>query len=226
MQPPDAPTAFLFKLWPWIETNKSRVITGTVILLVAIFVYSFFSWHGQQKEIAAGRAITQLLLTAAPGAGEGQWADGFLKIARQYPGTPAGKRAWLQGAMALFTAGRFADAQAQFQKILDTYPDSDFSASAALGAGASLEALGKLDAAASAYQQVINGFSSDLVAATTAKFALARIDGQQGKISDALNLYDSIARTSPAGPVGQEAMLRAMELRTKLATATTAPGQP
>ena len=58
------------------------------------------------------------------------------------------------------------------------------------------------------------------------EFALARIDGQQGKISDALNLYDSIARTSPAGPVGQESMLRAMELRTKLATATTAPGQP
>jgi TolA-binding protein len=110
--------------------------------------------------------------------------------------------------------------------MLDTHPDGDLSASAALGVAASLEALGKLDAAASAYQQVINGFSSDLVAATTAKFALARIDGQQGKISDALNLYDSIARTSPGGQLGQEAMLRAMELRTKSTSATTAPGQP
>jgi predicted negative regulator of RcsB-dependent stress response len=226
MQPPDAPTAFLFKLWPWIEANKYRAIAGTVIVLVAIFLYSFFSWHSQQKEIAAGRAITQLLMTPAAGAGAGQWADGFLKIAREYPGTPAGERAWLEGAMALFTAGRFPDAQAQFQKMLDTHPDGDLSASAALGVAASLEALGKLDAAASAYQQVINGFSSDLVAATTAKFALARIDGQQGKISDALNLYDSIARTSPGGQLGQEAMLRAMELRTKSTSATTAPGQP
>ena len=72
-----------------------------------------------------------------------QLADAYLKIAGEYPGTLGGRRAWLQGAAALFAAGRFADAQAQFQKFLDAHPDGDFSASAALGVAASLEGTGK-----------------------------------------------------------------------------------
>ena len=55
MQTQDAPTAFLFKVWPWIEANKNRVIVGAGIIIVAIFVYSYFSWQRDQNEIAAGR---------------------------------------------------------------------------------------------------------------------------------------------------------------------------
>jgi len=226
MQSQDAPTAFLFKFWPWLEANKTRVIVGTAIILVAIFLYSFMSWRGEQKEIEAGRTVTGLALTLPPGSGPSQWAEAYLKIAGQYPDTRAGRRAWLQGAAALFNAGRFADAQSEFQKFLEAHPDGDFSASAALGVAASLEALGKLDSAASAYQRVLSGFSSDIVAVNAAKFALARIDGRLGKITDALNYYESIARNSPGGPPAQEAAMQAMELRTKMTPATAAAGQP
>jgi len=226
MQSQDAPTAVLFKLWPWIEANKTRVIVGAGIIIVAIVLYTFVTWHGEQKEIKAGQAVTGMALTLPPGATASQWADAYFKIAGEYPDTRAGRRAWLQGAAALFAAGRFPDAQAQFQKFLEAHPDGDFSALAALGVAASLEALGKLDSAAGAYQQVLSGFSSDIVAVNTAKFALARIDGQLGKIADALNFYDSIARNNPGGPLAQEAALRAMELRTKLTPATAAAGKP
>ncbi len=221
----DAPTAFLLKVWPWIEANKNRVIAGAVIIVVAIFLYSFFSWQREQSEIAAGRALTQLTLSAPSNANAGQSADEYLKIAGDYPGTPGGRRAWLQGAAALFAAGKFADAQAQFQKFLDAHPDGDFSASAALGVAASLEALGKLDLAIGAYQRVVNGFS-DVVAANAAKFALARIDEQEGKITDALNFYENIARSSPGSPLAQEAEMRAMELKTRSVSATSAAARP
>jgi len=220
----DAPTAVLFKLWPWVEANKNRVIAGAGIIIVAIFLFSFFSWQREQKEIVAGRALTQLTLSNPANMSAGQLADAYLKIASEYPGTLAGRRAWLQGAAALFAAGKFADAQAQFQKFLDAHPDGDFSASAALGVAASLDALGRLDLAIGAYQRVVNGFS-DVVAATTAKFALARIDEQQGKFTDALNVYESIARSSPGSPSASEAGMRAVELRTKVASATPAAGK-
>jgi predicted negative regulator of RcsB-dependent stress response len=226
MQPQDTPTAFLIKLWPWIEANRNRLIAGGGIVIVAIFLYFFLSWQRDQKEINAGVALSQSALSLPPNASESQWADFYLKIANQYPDTLAGRRAWLQGAAALFAVGKYADAQAQFQKFLDAHPDSEFSASAALGVAASLEALGKLDPAIGAYRQVANGFSSQMAAANAAKFALARIDGQQGKLTDALNFYESIVRSNPGSPLAQSATLRAMELRTKMVSATPAAGKP
>ena len=184
MQSKDATTAFLFKLWPWIEANKKRVIIGTGISAAAIFLFSFFSWQHEQNEIAAGRALTQLAVSIPSNASADQMAGAYLKIAGDYPGTPGGRRAWLQGAAALFAAGKFADAQAQFQKYLDAHPDGDFSASAALGVAASL---------------VVN----------TAKFALARIAEQQGKFTDALNFYENITRSAPGSVLAQEAGMRA-----------------
>jgi len=225
MQPQDASTAFLFKLWPWIEANKNRVIVGAGIIVVAVFLYSFLSWQREQKEITAGRALTQLTLSNPASASAGQPADAYLKIAGEYPDTLGGRRAQLQGATALFAAGRFADAQVQFQKFLDAHPDGDFSASAALGVAASLEAVGKLDLAVGAYQRVVNGFS-DVVAGNIAKFALARIDERQGKFTDALDLYESIARSTPGSAAASEARMRAVELRTKVVSATSATGNP
>jgi predicted negative regulator of RcsB-dependent stress response len=225
MQTQDAPTAFLFKVWPWIEANKNRVIVGTGIIIVAIFIYSYFSWQRDQNEIAAGWALTQLTLSIPATANASQLADAYLKIAGDYPGTLGGRRAWMQGAAALFVAGKYPDAQAQFQKFLDAHPDGDFSAAAALGVATSLEAMGKTDSAVGAYQRVVNGFS-EVVAVNTAKFALARVDEQQGKFTDAMSYYESIARTTPGSVLASEAAMHAMVIRTRLASATAAAGKP
>src|ERR1700722_3205080 len=182
MQSSDATTVFLFKLWPWIEANKNKLIAGAVIIITAIFVVYYFSWQHNQKEIAAGQALTQTMVSAAA-----VQPEAYLKIAYENPGTGAAQRALLQGAAALFESERFADAQAQFQKFLDTYPDNDLAAQATLGVAASLEAQGKLNLAAGAYQRLIN--TADAATVSAAKFALARIDEQQGKSAEALNFY-------------------------------------
>jgi TolA-binding protein len=113
----------------------------------------------------------------------------------------------------LFIAGKYAEAQTQFQKYLDAFPDSDFTAQASLGIAASLEAQGKIDLATVAYQKAINQ-SAPVSVAVNAKFALARIAQQQGKIADAEKLYEDIAKQNQGSPYAQEAAMRAMELRT------------
>jgi len=137
MQAQDTTTLFLLKLWPWVEANKNRLIAGAAIAVLAIFIIWFVACQRESKEIAAGQALTQVLLSSG-----GPSAAAYLKIAEQHAGTAAGQRALLQGAAALFDAGKYPDAQTQFQKFLDAHPDSEFSGQAALGVAASLDAQG------------------------------------------------------------------------------------
>ena len=223
MQPQDATTLYLFKLWPWIEANKNRLIGGAAIIAAAIFLIYFFLWQRGQKEIAADKALTQVFISTPPDAGAGALADSYLAVAEKNPGTLAARRALLQGATALFDAGRYADAQAQFQKFLDANPDNSFAAQASLGVAASLDAQGKSDLAAAAYQKVISGFG-DATAVNVAKFSLARIDEAQGKFSDAFHYYADVAQHSnPNGSLGSEAAQHAMELKSKLPSAPASP---
>jgi predicted negative regulator of RcsB-dependent stress response len=222
MQAQDTTTLFFLKLWPWVETNKNRLIGGGAIVLVAVFIIWFVACQRESKEIAAGQALTQVALSAGNPS-----AEAYLKVAGLHPGTIAGQRAQLQGAAALFDAGKFSDAQTQFQKFLDGHSDSEFSGQAALGVAACLDAQGKTDLAVSAYQRVVNGFS-DASAASAAKFGLARIDEYQGKLNEALVFYQDVARDNPNGSLGSEAEMHLIELRNKLPTAApaTIPAAP
>ena len=217
MQTQDAPAEIIFKLWPWLEANKNRLIGAGVGVLVLWGVYYFVTSQQAQKEVDAGQALTALLVSPKGGA-TGQTADDFTKLAAQYPGTAAGQRALLQGAAALFGAGRYADAQAQFQKYLDTSATGPLAATAALGVAASLEAQNKLDAAVAAYQRVASGFASSS-SAQPAEFALGRIAEQQNKLTEAVSHYEKIARAGSGGSLAQEAGQRAFELKAKTAPA-------
>src|ERR1039458_7503941 len=102
MQLQDAPATYFFKLWPWFEANRIRVIWGGGIIVVAAGLISFYSWQRDQKEINAGMALTQLATSIPRNATDSQQADLYLKIATDYQGTAAGQRALLQGAAMLF----------------------------------------------------------------------------------------------------------------------------
>jgi predicted negative regulator of RcsB-dependent stress response len=210
MQTQDATAIYLFKLWPWIENNKKRILIGAGIIITAIFIFYFAASQRAQKEIDAGKALTDAVIAT----GGGQSADAYLKISADYPATLAGQRAALQAAGVMFAAGRYADAQEQFQKFIDAHPDSAFSSQATLGVAASLDAQSKQDLAVAAYQKAIG--PSDATTTSIAKLATARIYESQGKLKDAFTLYEDVARSNPGGTLGSEAAVRAMELQTKL----------
>jgi TolA-binding protein len=224
MQPQETTTAYFFKLWPWIEANKNRLIFGAVIAVIAGFLIAFHLWRQNQKELAAGQALTEAVASTPPNANASQLAGSYSKIAVDFPDTRAGERAAAQSAAVLFEAGKYTESLAEFQQFLKAHPDSVFSPQAALGVAASLDAQGKTDLASSAYQRVISRFP-DPNTVSTAKFALAQIDERQGKLAAAENLYEEVARSNPNGSLGSEAAMRAMELKTKLPPAST-PGAP
>jgi predicted negative regulator of RcsB-dependent stress response len=225
METQDAAAVYIFKLWPWVEANLKRIIAAVAIILAAVFIFYFVSAQREQKEIDAGKALTDAMVATD----NGQLADSYLKISADYPSTLAGQRAQLQAASALFAAGQYAEAQAQFQKYIDAHPDGEFSGEASLGVAASLDAQGESDLAVGAYQQAIG--SSDGMTASIAKLATARIYESQGKLNEALTLYADVARANPNGALGSEAAVRAMELKSRSpsapsAAATTAPAAP
>ncbi len=217
MQAQDTTTLFLLKLWPWVETNKNRLIAGAAIAVLAIFTIWFVACQREAKAVAAGEALTQTAIVAS-----GPTADAYLKVAENYSGTVAGQRALLQAAATFFAASKFTDAQAQFQKYLDAHPDGEFAGQAQLGVASSLDAQGKTDLAVGAYQRVVSNVS-DAAIVSAAKFGLARIDEAQGRVNDALVLYQDVARAEPSSSLGSEATMRLMELRSKLPAAAPAP---
>ena len=216
----------LLKLWAWIDANSKAIAYGLALLLIAIFVLTFYNYRQNQKEITAGEALTQVGMSNTGGS----LADATLKIATEYAGTLAGKRALLQGATTLFAIDKWPEAQVQFQKFLDMYPDNLLAPQAALGVAACLDAQGKTDLAIGAYQKAI-AQTSDANVVATAKFALARIAEAQGKFADADKLYAEIARAYPNTSLSSEAGMRNAELKNKSsapapvspAPATTAP---
>lgn len=218
MQAQDTATAYFFKAWEWVEANIKQIALGIVIVVLVVVVTSYYFWRQKQTEIDAGQALTQMLMGVAPRSDAGQLADAYLKVAADYPGTQSGGRALVLGATTLLESNKYPEAQAQFQKYLDTYQGGAFAATAALGIAVSLEAQGKSDAAASAYQRVINAYA-DANAVDSAKFALAKIDEQQGKLVEAENFYRQVARDNPNTAMGSEAAYRAYQLDSRSSAA-------
>jgi TolA-binding protein len=215
MQTQDAPAEFVYKLWPWLEQNRNRLAAVGVAILVVAGIYYYTAAQHQQRETSAGEALTDALVQ--PSRTLGDSASILLKVSDTYAGTEAAKRAQLQAAASLFGAGQYPEAQAQFQKFLDTGAIGALAATAQLGIGASLEAQGKADLAATAYQRVISSYPGQPSSALPAYCGLGRIAEAQGKLNEALNDYGNVVRAGGQGSsMAQSAYLSGQAIKAKL----------
>ena len=129
------------KLWAWLETNKKPALVGAGILDVAGLLIWFLTWQHDEKQIAAGNALSDIAAgQVGSGSSRPDTANAFLNVAASYPNSPAGARALLLAAGSLFTEGKFSEAQAQFEKFNREYHESPFMGEALLGIATSLEA--------------------------------------------------------------------------------------
>ena len=224
MQTQDGPAEFLFKLWPKLEQNKNMLIGVAVAIAVAAVAAYYVSSSHAQNRIDAGNAVTMLLVNTPAGTSESQRASSLGVLAAKYAGTPSGDRAGLQAAGALFEAGSYTEAQAQFQKFLDASPTGPLAAEAALGIASCLEAQNKLDLAVPAYKRVVSSFAGTSYVAQ-AYLALGRIAEQQNNLPEAMTQYENAARESMQNSsTRMEASQHAMELQARTAaTASKAP---
>jgi predicted negative regulator of RcsB-dependent stress response len=221
MESQDSATLFLFKIWPTVEAKKNWFIGGTIAVVLIVLFVIFLDWRRDQKEVTAGEALSQLVVTAPANTAPAQMAARYLKIAGDYADTLSGQRAQLLGAAALLEAGNHADAQTQFQKFVDTFPASSLVATAALGVAAAAEAQNKPNAV-DLYQQVLDTYH-DPSAMLSAQFALGRIYEHQAKITEALRFYQQVARSAPRTTLGQEAGVKVVELTAALPPKTMLP---
>ncbi len=214
MQTQDAPAELLFKLWPWLEANRNRIIGVVVAIVVLAGIVFFYNTQQEQKEIDAGEAMTKLLLSDAGTLN--QSADALTQLAAKYNGTQTAKRATLQAGASMFDVGRYADAQAQFQKFLETAPTGPMAATAQLGIAACLEAQGKTDEAIAAYKRTVAGYprtASEL----QADYALGRIAESQGRLNDAMSSYQAVLQGGMNDTLGQAAYERLMTIKSEQA---------
>jgi tetratricopeptide (TPR) repeat protein len=189
----------MIEVMTWLEVNKKRLVIGAVVLVAVGFGAYVVGHLADQKEANASAAL--LKLRAPVNAGTNQVAipsSDYLKVAAEHAGTAAEQRAVILAAGALFTEGKFADAQAQFERVQKDFTGSPWAADAAYGVAASLEAQGKRDEAVTAYQRVTAAYAAEPVA-NDAHLALARIYEAKGQPDLALKQYDELAKPGAGG---------------------------
>ncbi len=214
------------RAWAWFELNKKQLLTGAVALLVVGLVVGLYVWRKSARELDASAALSRVEAQfALPGAARNDSADPYLKIANEHAGTGGGARALLQAGGVLFARGNYAEAQTQFQRFGRDYPDSPLRGQALLGNAACLDAMVKPDEAAEAYKRLVEQRPGETVV-NQARFALARIHESQGRLEQARALYEEVARGEPGTSTGNEAGLKAEELRAKTAPPVLSPAAP
>jgi predicted negative regulator of RcsB-dependent stress response len=175
----------LYTLLAWFEKNRKQIISAIVIVIVVGIVIAFVQWNREQKEIAAGEALSAVVMT---GNSSKPSADSLLKVAADNAGTVAAGRALLMAAGQMFTDGNVDGAQKNFQKFLTDYAGSPLTPQAKLGVAACLEAQGKKAEAIAAFKEVADRFG-EANTRTHAKFSLARLNETEGKLELARDQY-------------------------------------
>jgi tetratricopeptide (TPR) repeat protein len=214
------------RLWDWFDTYRKQMVLVAGVLAVAGVVIWFIFWQQEQKQINAGMALSQVAAGQLDGTGlKTVVSDAYLKVAKDYPNSMTGARALLLAAGSLFTEGKYADAQGQFERFNREYQATPFRGEALLGVAACLDAQGKTDQAVAAYKDLVTRHPNESFV-PQAKFSLARLYEAQDKPELARDLYQDIERSAPFTSLGNEAGVRLEELIAKHPTLAPAPPPP
>ena len=134
-------------------------------------VIGSMTWSKAEKEDCRKRFITGGLWPWARGDAAAA-ADALLQVAANYSGTPAGAQALLLGANSFFNAGKYADAQAAFERFRKEYPVMRWSPKRFM-ARVAFAAQGKWDETTRLYKEAVDDLRPKTPVAKQAKFALA-----------------------------------------------------
>lgn len=191
------------KFLAWFEVHRQRVLLGLGVVIVAVTAWYFARLARERAEASAGRQLQELLAQSdAPAP-----AADFLRLAETAGRTRAGKHARLLAAERLFRDGKYAEAQAEFERALALSPDGVLAPQAAFGIAASLDAQDKLAEAEAKYREVIARHAEGSVA-REARLALARLLESKDQPEQALRLYDELISEPQQGVFAMEARAR------------------
>jgi predicted negative regulator of RcsB-dependent stress response len=213
----------------WVEDNWRRVAAVASVLIGVGIIIAFVVWQGGQKQLQASTALSQVL--AAPVAPS---SAALLAVAEEHGGTEASHRAMLLAAGALFTEGRFAEAQTQFERVLAEQAGGVGTPQARFGVAACKQSQGQVEAAIADYKSIVDNPASGAVI-PQARYALGGLYVKQGQPELARVQYEALSKT-PGSSLAAEARTLLTELPADttsrqvevpaLAPAATPPTQP
>jgi predicted negative regulator of RcsB-dependent stress response len=210
------------KMWAWFETNKKQAGWAALAIIVVSCIVVYVVYQRDQKQVDAGEALSSVTIPQVTGLRQGDVTPAYMKVASEYPKSPAGLQALLLAAADLFEKGKYAEAQQQFERIVREHRESPLLSEAMLGVAASLDAQGKTAEATTAYKNLVDR-QPNAVVAPQARFALARLYEASGKFTEARGLFEEVERSNPYGSLGSEAGIRLEELKSKHPEAFPAP---
>lgn len=202
------------QLLTWFDKNKRQLLIGGSAAIVVGIVAGFYVWRQNQVQTDASEALSKISSAAYAGGTQTGVTESLLKLANDYPGTDAARRALLLAAGNHFTEGKYKEAQTQFEKFLRDYRDSSFASQALLGVASCKDAQGMVAEATAGYKDIVDHHASESVA-PHARFALGRLYETQGKPEFARDLYQVVQQSDPNGALGAEAGMRLAELFSK-----------
>ena len=214
------PSAAFYNFLGWLNANKKPL--GWFVLAVAAVIgfLVFRDWKKDQNEIAAAEQLSNIRLPYNAGELPPPGTDDALvKLAAEHSGTSAGAHAQLLAGSTFFAEGKYAEAQAQFEKFLGEHGDSPWAVSAKYGLATSLDAQNKTNEAIAKYEEFIKRYPNDPVT-DHAKLGAGRLYEQSGKPEQAVEIYDKMLKSTMNNPnsynqTAMDAQERLKELFTK-----------
>jgi predicted negative regulator of RcsB-dependent stress response len=182
----------MIDLLAWFETNKQKLVSGGVIVLILALVGYFFNWKTTQSELDASDALYKVRAAASKAEETTVDPANLLKVVSDHSGTAASGRALLFAANSYFNDGQYAEAQKQFESFLIGNPDSPLRNSAMYGVAACKDAQGQTSDAIEEYRRVASSFANTFIAFQS-KLALAGLYESQDKNKEALGVYDELS---------------------------------
>lgn len=222
-----------------VLVERQQTVTTTVVAIVAVVVVlgAFMAWRTTRKNHATESLAQALAVAEAPVVAPAAPAPGspapvqqpgtfrteqarseaalplLLKTADAYPSTDAGITARFRAAATLSDLGRYAEASARYQEVIDKAGSSSiYGRTAKLGLANALAAQGKYDEAISALKELTTDPNSQLPL-DGVLMQLARTAAQGGKTDEATRAYNRIINEFPQSLYVQEAKQKIAEMK-------------
>jgi TolA-binding protein len=199
------------QLLTWFEKNKRQVLWGVVAVAVVGAAAGIYFWKQNETQTNASHALSKIASDNLMGAARPDTSEALLKVATDYAGTDAARRAVLLAAGNYFTEGKYKESQGQFERFLREYRESSFATEALFGVAACKDAQGMTNEALVAYKDIVDHHPSESVA-PQARFALGRLYEAQNKLELARDCFQQVAQMDPNGQLGSEAGMRLAEI--------------